>query len=178
VGGRPGVSRDTVASYLEILESGHVAVALPPFVGGRRAEITSRPKIYLVDNGIRNRLVHDFHPLQERTDSGPALENWVFTELWKSLPEGASLHFWRSASGAEVDFVVHRAAVTVAVEVKAGRLSRPRLPRAARSFIEAYEPHAFFMVQSGITHRQREGGTEVRWLRAREVAAAVGSAFR
>lgn len=172
-----GVSRDTVASYLEILESGHVAVALPPFVGGRRAELTSRPKIYLVDNGIRNRLVHDFHPLEERTDSGPALENWVFTELWKSLPEGATLHFWRSTSGAEVDFVVHRAAVTVAVEVKAGRLSRPRLPRAARSFIEAYEPHAFFMVQSGVTHRQSEGGTEVRWLRAREVASAVGEAF-
>lgn len=172
-----GIARDTVAAYLEILESGHVAAAIPPFVGGRRAELTSRPKIYLVDNGIRNRLVHDFKPLAERADAGPALENWVFSELWKALPDGATLHFWRSTSGAEVDFVVHRGEETVAVEVKAGRLSRPRIPRAARSFVEAYRPRALLMVQSGLSHREREGETEVRWLPAREAAAAVHESF-
>ncbi len=173
-----GIHRDTVAAYLEILEAGHVAVAIPPFAGGRRAELTSRPKIYLVDNGIRNRLVHDFKPLAERADAGPALENWVFSELWKSLPEGASLHFWRSASGAEVDFVVHRAGVTVGVEVKAGRSPRPRFPRAARSFVEAYRPRAFLMVQSGLSAERREGETQVRWLPAGEVAGAIETSFR
>lgn len=168
-----GISRDTVAAYLEILEAGHVAVTVPPFVGGRRAELTSRPKIYLVDAGIRNRLVHDFHPLAERADAGPALENWVFSELWKSFPDGASLHFWRSTSGAEVDFVVQRGEETVALEVKAGRLSRPRIPRAARSFLEAYEPRALLMVQAGLSHREHEGGTEVRWLPPREVAGTL-----
>jgi predicted AAA+ superfamily ATPase len=172
-----GISRDTVAAYLEILESGHIAVTIPPFVGGRRAELTSRPKVYLVDNGVRNRLVHDFKPLDERADAGPTLENWVFSELWKSLPDGASLHFWRSTSGAEVDFVVHRGQVTVAVEVKAGRSSRPRLPRAARSFVEAYRPRALLMVQGGATDRRREGETQVRWLPAPEVAGAVQELF-
>lgn len=173
-----GISRDTVASYVEILESSHIVAAIPPFVGGRRAELTSRPKIYLVDNGIRNRLVHDFEPLPERADAGAVVENWVFTELWKSLPVGAMLHFWRSTSGAEVDFVVSRGRVTVAVEAKAGRLARPRLPRAARSFIDAYRPQAFFMVQGGIRHHQREGATEVRWLPAWELAASVRACFR
>jgi predicted AAA+ superfamily ATPase len=168
-----GISRDTVASYLEILESGHVAVTLPPFAGGRRAELTSRPKIYLVDTGIRNRLVHDFNPPGERADAGPLLENWVFTELWKGLPDGATLHYWRSASGAEVDFVVARGAVTVAVEVKVGRGRRPLFPRAAHSFVEAYRPRALLMVQAEVAHRQRHGETEVRWLSPQEVAAAV-----
>lgn len=172
-----GISRDTVAAYLEILESGHVAATLPPFAGGRRAELTSRPKIYLVDNGIRNRLVHDFKPLHERGDAGPALESWVFSELWKALPDGATLHFWRSTSGAEVDFVVHRAPVTVAIEVKAARLTRPRFPRAARSFVEAYRPKALFIVQSGLTHRRSEADTEVRWLPARELAGAIRESF-
>lgn len=172
-----GISRDTVAAYLEILEAGHVAVTIPPFVGGRRAELTSRPKIYLVDSGVRNRLVHDFKSLSERADAGPALESWVFSELWKSLPDGASLHFWRSTSGAEVDFVVRRGDVAVAVEVKAGRSSRPRFPRAARSFVEAYRPQTLFMVQGGLSHRQREGDTEVRWLSAPEIAAAVQEQF-
>jgi predicted AAA+ superfamily ATPase len=167
-----GISRDTVASYLEILESGHVAVTLPPFVGGRRAELTSRPKIYLVDTGIRNRLVHDFNPLAERADAGPLLETWVFTELWKALPDGATLHFWRSASGAEVDFVVARGDVIVAVEVKASG-GRPRFPRAARSFVEAYRPRALLMIQSGLSHRRLEGETDLRWLPAGEVASVI-----
>ncbi|HXV64579.1 MAG TPA: ATP-binding protein [Vicinamibacteria bacterium] len=81
-----GVSRDTVASYLEILESSHVVSVLPPFVGGKRAEATSTPKIFFVDNGIRNRLLHDFKPIEERVDKGALLENWIFTELWRACP--------------------------------------------------------------------------------------------
>jgi len=130
-----------------------------------------------VDSGVRNRLVHDFKPLSERADAGPALENWVLSELWKSLPDGASLHFWRSTSGAEVDFVVRRGDLTVAVEVKAGSAARPRFPRAARSFVEAYRPQTLFMVQGGLSHRQREGDTDVRWLSAPEIAAAVQEQF-
>lgn len=172
-----GISRDTVAGYLEILESGHVAAVLPPFVGGRRAELTRRPKIYLVDNGIRNRLLHDFKPPAERADAGATLEGWVFSELWKGLPPGATLHFWRSASGAEVDFVLNRGDVTVAVEVKAGRLTRPKLPRAARSFLQAYRPRALLLVNSGLAHREEVDGTDVRWLPAWEVAGAVEDAF-
>jgi hypothetical protein len=72
-----------------------------------------------------------------------------------------------------VDFVVRRGEVTVAVEVKAGHSTRPRFPRAARSFVEAYRPRTFLMVQGGLSHRQREGETEVRWLPAPEVASAV-----
>lgn len=55
----------------------------------------------------------------------------------------------------------------------AGHLSRPRIPRAARSFLEAYEPRALFMVQTGLGHQQREGATDVRWLPPLEVAGAV-----
>ena len=40
-----GIKRDTVVSYVEILESSHVVVSLRPFSGGRRSEITSRPKL-------------------------------------------------------------------------------------------------------------------------------------
>ena len=96
-----GIGRDTVASYLEILESGHVVVPLPPFAGGRRSEITGTPKIFLVDNGIRNHLLYDFKALEERADAGAALENWIFAELWKALPRcfGLSLEAdaWKDA---------------------------------------------------------------------------------
>jgi len=172
-----GVDRDTVASYLTILEESHIAVALPPFAGGRRAEITSRPKIYLVDNGLRNHVAMSFLPFDERPDRGPVLENWVFSELWKLLPEGATLHYWRSASGAEVDFVLLRGDDIVAVEVKASRLGRPALPRAARSFTDAYQPRLLLLVNTGLEHRQQLGATEVRWILPAELRGAVQEAL-
>ncbi len=172
-----GIGRDTVASYLEILESSHVVVPLPPFAGGRRAELTSRPKIFLVDNGIRNQLVHDFRPLADRLDAGPLFENWIFTELWKALPPGATLHHWRSTSQAEVDFVVVRGDLIVGVEVKAGRLRRPTLPRASRSFIEAYEPAKFFVVNNGLSHQESLGQTEVCWITGPELADCIRREF-
>lgn len=170
-----GISRETVASYLSILEDGHVAVSLPPWTGGRRSEITSRPKIFLVDNGIRHRLLNDFKTLGERTDTGAALESWVFTELWKVIPMDTTLHFWRSSSGAEVDFVASRGDRLVAVEVKASRLERPKLPRAARSFIDAYEPRSLFIVNTGLEHRDTLASTRLRWLHPVELAAAVAA---
>ncbi|GMR24374.1 MAG: ATP-binding protein [Acidobacteriota bacterium] len=172
-----GVSRDTVASYLEILESSHVVTLVRPFVGGRRAEITSTPKVFLVDNGIRSRLLHDFKLLDERVDKGATLENWVFTELWKELPEGASLHFWRSASGAEVDFVITRGDTIVGIEVKSERLRRASIPRAARSFLRAYEPKQLWLVNMGFESREQIGVTDVFWTAPTDVAARVGEAF-
>lgn len=159
-----GISRDTVASYLDILESSHLITALSPFAGGKRAELTARPKVYLLDNGLRNRLLHDFRPLGERTDSGPLLESWVATELWKALPEGATLHFWRSASGAEVDFVIAQGERVLPVEVKADRRGRPVLSRSLRSFLEAYQPATALVVNPGLAHRDRTGETEIEWI--------------
>ena len=150
---------------------------LPPFVGGKRAELTSMPKIHWIDPGIRNHLVHDFRPLGERADAGAALESWVFSELWKIQPEGTSLHFWRSASGAEVDFVLARGETVVAVEVKAAHLGRPSVPRPLRSFLEAYRPAGAFLVNSGLTHRQTVDRTPVEWLAPQRLTERVLEIF-
>jgi uncharacterized protein len=172
-----GIGRDTVASYLDILESGHILMTLSPFAGGKRVELTARPKVFLLDNGIRNRLVYDFRSLEERTDAGPLLENWVATELWKVLPDGATLHFWRSASGAEVDFVIARGDRILPVEVKASRLGRPVFSRSLRSFLEAYQPATTLIVNAGLSHVGREGATTVEWILPVDLATWVGKVF-
>jgi predicted AAA+ superfamily ATPase len=172
-----GVSRDTAATYAEILESSHVLSLLPPFVGGKRAEVTSAPKVFFIDSGVRNRILHDFKPLGLRADKGATLENWVFGELWKGLPEGATLHFWRSSSGAEVDFVVARGEVVVGVEVKAEEVRRTGIPRAARSFIEAYSPRKFLFVNSALEAKERLGNTDVEWLLPAEIAERIEERF-
>ncbi len=158
-----GVSADTVSDYAAILTDAHVVKLVRPFVGGKRAEITSTPKVYFVDNGIRNRLFGGFGSLENRADRGALVENFVFTELYKSLnPLLDSIRFWRSKSGAEVDFVVERDGALYAVEVKAGR-TRGKLSRAARSFMEAYRPQQFWMIGDERHDGFKLGDTDVRF---------------
>ena len=168
-----GISRDTVASYIEILEASHVVAMVPPYAGGRRSELTKTPKIFIIDNGIRNHLVHNFQRPADRVDSGPTVENWVFGELRKSLPLELDLHFWRSTSKAEVDFVIDTGSAIVGLEVKAGAMGRPSVPRSARSFIEAYRPKQFLIVSTDRFDPERIDGTEVSWITPDEVASTI-----
>ena len=94
------------------------------------AEITSAPKVFFLDNGVRNRLFGGFAALELRPDHGALAENFVFSEICKSLgPVLDDIRYWRSKSGAEVDLVIERQGRIDAVEVKAGD-SRGRLDRA------------------------------------------------
>ncbi len=168
-----GVSRDTVASYLEILQASHVVAMVPPYAGGKRSELTKTPKVFFVDSGIRNHLLHSFRRPADRVDSGPTTENWVFGELLKSLPLSVNIHFWRSTSRAEVDFVIDTGRRIIGIEVKAGASARPKIPRSARSFIDAYQPKHFFIVTGRRFDPEHIGRTEVRWITLDRVASTM-----
>lgn len=159
------ISRGTVGRYLELLEQIHVVQVLRPFAGGRRAESTGRPKVYFRDPGLRlAALGARLEPWERRTDQGRILESQVASELAKQvhpLRPGEELMFWRTRSGAEVDFVVRRGDDLVAVEVKAGALRRPRISRSLRSFVEAYSPPRAVVIHTGEPMEERLGATEV-----------------
>ena len=148
------VDAATIHAYVEILEESHIVKVVRPFAGGKRRELTTSPKIYFVDNGIRNQLLNAFtEDISLRTDKGALMENWVFSELYKRLPLTATIHFWRSKAGGEVDFVVEQAGRLEALEVKAAALERPRISRSMRSFIDAYHPERFVLVNRSLEAR-------------------------
>lgn len=159
-----GVSRDTVREYLQILEDAHLLRLLPVFAGGKRAELTASHKVYLVDNGLRAALLGEFRDVGARVDAGPTVENWVFGELHKDPVAREGLHYWRTRSGAEVDFVIEGPAGLLGIEVKAGALTRPTLSRSARSFIDAYAPLRFLVVNGALSHTEHLGRTLIEWL--------------
>ncbi len=172
------LSRDSVYAYLEILQSAHILELIRPFAGGKRAEITRSPKVYWLDTGLRNRLLGNFQPFDQRMDRGALLENWVFTEITKHIPPLAEILFWRSLGGAEVDFVIRNGDRLVALEVKSTRSPRLRIPRSSRSFIDAYRPAVFGVVQPGAQphgpdSRATIGATTVEMFRPIEVASWV-----
>lgn len=160
-----GISNDTVAEYAHLLEATHVIRLVRPFVGGKRAEITSAAKVYFLDNGVRNVLAGGFGDLPSRADRGALMEGFVFAELHKHVnPLLDSVRYWRSKSGAEVDFVLEHRGRLFACEVKAGD-ARGRLTRSARSFLAAYEPESLLVVSQTEAPSRREGPTEVHFVR-------------
>lgn len=145
------VNVGTINAYIEILEESHIVKKIRPFAGGKRREITGATKVFFIDNGIRNQLLNNFsRDLELRTDSGQLLENWALTEICKALPLQSSLNFWRSKAGAEVDFVIGHAGDIYGLEVKFSSLKQAKLSKSARSFMEAYTPRKFAVLNMAL----------------------------
>jgi len=138
------VNVGTVGAYLDILDESHIVKIIPPFAGGKRREIIGAPKVFFVDNGIRNQLLDNFSPMTPlRVDQGQIFENWAFSEIYKTISMQDHVKFWRSKAGAEVDFVIEKGEKIYALEVKCSFLKEPRIGKSARSFIDAYRPERF-----------------------------------
>jgi predicted AAA+ superfamily ATPase len=167
----------TVQDYANLLEESHVVRLLPVFAGGRRAELTATPKVFFVDNGVRNLLTGDFSAPDARADRGALFENWVFTELLKMLVEPTDLHYWRTRAGAEVDFVLHRPGRRpVGIEAKLDG-EPPRLTRGARSFLEAYQPEVFVTVTTRGEGEATIGGCHAVWCAPHRLREWIPRAF-
>jgi predicted AAA+ superfamily ATPase len=108
----------TVDNYTYIMQKSFIISLLTPFYGNLRKELTKMPKVYFTDNGLRNVLVNNFNKLNDREDKGQLLENYVYNRLIK-LYDADSLHYWRTADGNEVDFIVEQGIkLGLAYEVK------------------------------------------------------------
>lgn len=168
------VSRTAARRYLDIAAEAHVLRLVPPFAGGKRSEITGRPKVYFADNGLKNALFGGYGPGRQRADRGALWENAVYTELLKRTGLLDQLAYWRTRSGGEVDFVIRRSCELVALEVKAAALQRPVLSRAARSFLAAYRPARFGVINSSLRLDRVEEGVPVLFRRPWELDQILG----
>lgn len=115
------VERKTVEGYLSILEDLLLAFRLPMFTKRARRNLSSHPKFYYFDSGVF-RSVRPAGPLDSHQEiEGATLEGLVAQHLraWNAYGgDLCSLHFWRTKSGNEVDFVVYGRDTFYALEVK------------------------------------------------------------
>lgn len=134
------IDRKTIVNYLDLLEQTFVIVKVFPFSQNPRREIGRNYKIYFTDLGIRNALIGDFNQLSVRQDSGQLWENFLFMERLKKFAnrgEKINYNFWRSYSGAEVDYLERKtdSSQISAYEFKAGI---GKLSKGAGSFQKQY----------------------------------------
>ncbi len=129
-----GIAKETVASYINLLEQAFVIFTLPPFSNNKRKELHKLRKIYFYDTGIRNALINNFNPISLRNDIGQLWENYSISERqkkWFWLTDKPNFYFWRTYDQQEVDLIEEKMGKIGAFEIK-WKNARLKPPKAWR----------------------------------------------
>lgn len=162
------LSRPTVKSHLEAMQAAHAAHLLPPFHGGGRREIVSRPKCYMFDTGFVT-FEKGWESIRD-DDRGLLWEHLVLDALRLRCPD-EDLFYWRDKSRREVDFVVRRGQGRV--DVVECKVNPDRLDTAAiETFRSLYPEGENFIVSPVVKtpYRVRRGGRVMTVCTTRDLA--------
>jgi predicted AAA+ superfamily ATPase len=141
-----GVPVATLRTYYQVLEDTFLGYRIPSFGAAGRKRILTTPRFLFYDNGVRNAAArYRFSTDLLKTQMGLLFENWVGQELiHRCLYAGRAyrLSFWRTAHGAEVDYVLETPDEIIPIEVKA--TESPTLADAShlKLFLETYPQRA------------------------------------
>jgi predicted AAA+ superfamily ATPase len=111
------IKRTTVMDYFQILYDTLLAFTLLPWSGSTKRKAVASPKFYFFDPGISKHLAGIGQIDFKSPYFGIAFEHLIFRELRSALDYGLAetLHYWRSTSGFEVDFLLNE---NLSIEVK------------------------------------------------------------
>ena len=145
------VERKVVEDYFSILEDLMLATRVPVFTRRAKRRMVAHSKFYFFDVGVF-RTLRPRGPLDsvEEVD-GAAIE---------TLGLGYALHYWRSASGHEVDFVLYGERGLRAFEVKRSSRVRAEDLHSLETFLEDYPMAEASLVYCG-DRDYREGRIHV-----------------
>lgn len=141
-----GVPVATLRTYYQVLEETFVGYRIPAFGAAGRKRVLTTPRFLFFDNGVWNAAArYGFSSDLLKTQIGLLFENWVGQELMhRCLYTGRAyrLSFWRTAHGAEVDYVLETPDEAIPIEVKA--TESPTMADAShlKLFLETYPQRA------------------------------------
>jgi hypothetical protein len=133
-----GVDKNTVASYIKLLEMSYVIFSLSSFSRNLRKEIKHNQKIYFYDTGVRNAIIQNFNSLEFRNDIGALWENFLIAERMKYNAYNqtyAKAYFWRTVDQQEIDYIEEKDGALSAFEFKWKPKQKIKTPAA---FEKAY----------------------------------------
>jgi len=150
-----GFSYFELKKYFDILEKTFICKRVKPYFRNKRTELVKSPKIYFFDNGFRNICIDNFN--LSGADKGFLYENFVFSEIVKNKDD---LKFWRTKSGAEVDFVVETGKNVLPIEIKS-ILRQDKVSKSFRSFINNYSPVKGYVFSLNYENTRKINNSEI-----------------
>ncbi|OIP85088.1 hypothetical protein AUK04_01625 [Candidatus Roizmanbacteria bacterium CG2_30_33_16] len=150
--------------HLEILKKTYIVDLVRPYSTNKRTELVKNPKVYFFDLGFRNYLLGDFRSFDKRQDIGALVENYIFTKLSSNQKITTRINFWRTKSGAEVDFIIEKQGNIIPIEVKYS--SSPVIGKSLYSFFNKYQPNKAYVITKDIEKEVKIGGVKVFFIPA------------
>ncbi|GBD90486.1 hypothetical protein BMS3Abin04_01203 [bacterium BMS3Abin04] len=107
-----------VKNHIGILKETFITLILRPFYSNKNKELVKIPKIYFIDNGVRNYFINNFNNVDLRNDKGILLESVIISEILKSGVKENQLKYWQDKNKHEVDLILDYVHKQTAVEIK------------------------------------------------------------
>ncbi|MCH7402573.1 ATP-binding protein [Belliella kenyensis] len=126
-----GLDNETVEKYITLMEQTFIIFRVGSYSRNLRNELKKAKKIYFIDNGIRNSLINNFVPLENRTDVGALWENFLMSERLKKNALSGKYnigYFWRTHAQQEIDYIEDNFGQISAWEFKWNPKSKTRIP--------------------------------------------------
>lgn len=152
IGRELGINRLMVANYFTILEDLLLAVMIPPFTHRAKRKTIAHNKFYFFDTGVY-RIVKPSGPLDSSEEAeGVALETLILQSL-RAINDyynfGYKIHFWRTLSGIEVDFILYGPRGLHAFEIKRSSTITPKHLKGLHSFAQDYPEAKLYLIHMG-----------------------------
>jgi predicted AAA+ superfamily ATPase len=154
------VERKVVEGYLSILEDLLLSYRIPVFAKKAQRAVVAHPKFFFFDAGVF-RSLRPSGPLDRPQEiAGAALEGIVAQHLlaWTAYQgETASLYYWRTRAGSEVDFILYGPHLFWAVEVKNTARIRPDDLASLKAFKDEYPQSEAYVLYRGRERLKKDG---------------------
>lgn len=147
LGRQLGLSTDTVISYIDLLEKVFIIFRLSGFSKNLRKEVVKNKKVYFTDIGIRNAIIEDFTQPETRPDRGALWENFIISERLKRnnyLRNHVNPYYWRTYTGAELDYIEQGAGKLFGFEIKWGN----KTGKVPKTWEESYPESNFNFINT------------------------------
>jgi len=95
------ISRNTLYNYLEYCNDGYILFPVRRFSYSLKEIEQSKPKIYVIDNGIIKVFAHKISE-----NVGRLMENIVFLELRRKYKENENIFYYVTKDNKEIDFLI------------------------------------------------------------------------
>lgn len=146
------IQRMTVKGHFQILQDLLIGYMLPPFTKRAKRRLVNHPKFYYFDSGVF-RAIRPMGPYDNPQElGGVCLETLVYQQLLSInnlCNLGYTLHYFRTASGVEVDFVLYGARGIVGIEVKLANRFTETMIHGLKNFARDYPEAKLYIFYTG-----------------------------
>jgi predicted AAA+ superfamily ATPase len=140
------VSAPTVNRWLDHMVGALLVRKLEPFHTNLGKRLVKSNKVYVRDSGLLHSLLGltSVADLQGHPMAGASWEGFVIDHIAAHLPAGASMSFYRTAAGAELDVVVEAGQKRIGFEIKFS--VAPKVSKGFWQSLQDVRPHQTFIV--------------------------------